>query len=143
MNTPVRSCAIDKLINIAIATAQQSCMQYRHGAVLFSSRSTIACTSCNTSGNRINGYDVPSLHAEAQCLHHLRNLGRGRRRFGWNHKLCSSEERKRFETQTKVAQVQSDRSAHRQQQSADGFETVHHVHQHAARIPFTHQESIL
>lgn len=65
-----------KIVDLAINNALKSSLSWRHGAVLFSKK-TVISTACNCLGNRICGYDVPSIHAEAQCLHNIyRRAGR-------------------------------------------------------------------
>jgi len=53
--------------------AQKSELPLRHGALLFNNKKNILQTSCNCHGNKICGYDVPSLHAEANCLKPIYN----------------------------------------------------------------------
>ena len=62
------SCAMTNLINIAHEMANLSPLRLRHGAVLFSKKSDVQYKSCNCPGDKIYGYDVPALHAEARCL---------------------------------------------------------------------------
>src|SRR5439155_26578577 len=62
------SASFSQLVNKAMECAQKSELPLRHGAVLFSNKNRILQTSCNCYGNKICGYDVPSLHAEANCL---------------------------------------------------------------------------
>jgi len=59
-----------KLVNHAIDSAQNSELNIRHGAVLFTGQN-IMYSSCNCHGSKIWGYDVPSHHAEAGCLRPL------------------------------------------------------------------------
>src|SRR6187401_3034944 len=65
--------SFSKLVNLAMESAQESQLPLRHGAVLFSNKKQIVQTSCNCYGNKICGYDVPSLHAEANCLKPIYN----------------------------------------------------------------------
>jgi len=62
------SCSLTNLVNLAMETARLSQLKLRHGAILFSKKSAIHYTCCNGVGDKICGYDVPSLHAEARCL---------------------------------------------------------------------------
>jgi len=55
------------LMTIATKCAIQSSCAFRHGAVLFA-KNKIYATGCNKSGNHVLGYEVPSVHAESQCL---------------------------------------------------------------------------
>lgn len=84
------STSLSKLVNIAIDTATESLLPMRHGAVLFASKKHILSASCNESGNRVCGFDVPSLHAEANCLRPIYNrAGRfGCRYQGRGQKKC-------------------------------------------------------
>jgi hypothetical protein len=63
--------------------AQESKLALRHGAILFDqSGKQVLQTSCNGHGHKIFGYDVPSLHAEANCLrpiHQRLITGRGKK----------------------------------------------------------------
>lgn len=68
------SLSLAKLVNLAMNTAQDSQLSLRHGAVLFSSKNQVRCTGCNGTGDKICGFDVPSLHAEANCMKHIYNL---------------------------------------------------------------------
>lgn len=84
------SSSLCKLVNLAMNTAQDSCLSLRHGAVLFSSKKQVHCTSCNGIGDKICGFDVPSLHAEANCMKPIYNrAGRfGHRYRGRGEKRC-------------------------------------------------------
>lgn len=71
------SSSLCKLVDLAINVAQNSRMPMRHGAVLFSSKNSVYQTCCNGIGERVCGFDVPSVHAEANCLKPLYNrIGR-------------------------------------------------------------------
>lgn len=75
--------SLTKLVNKAMECAHTSKLPLRHGAILFSqSGKHIYETSCNCYGNRICGYDVPSLHAEANCLKPIYNRAG---RFGYRY----------------------------------------------------------
>jgi hypothetical protein len=63
------SSSLSALVELARQTAFESKLALHHGAVLFrQSGKHILETKCNSEGNRICGYDVPSCHAEANCL---------------------------------------------------------------------------
>lgn len=62
------SLSLHHLVELAMWEAQQSSQPHRHGAVLYASMNDIRNTSHNCSGHRLCGYDVPNLHAEANCL---------------------------------------------------------------------------
>lgn len=68
----INSSRILRLVDQAKCVAEQSKMALRHGAVMFHQNSVIT-TSCNSTGDALCGYDVPSLHAEATCLKHIYN----------------------------------------------------------------------
>jgi hypothetical protein len=74
------SVSLTRLINLAIDSASKSTFQLKHGAVLFSSKNSVCQTSYNQHGNRICGYDVPSIHAEANCLNSIYKRHVGRRK---------------------------------------------------------------
>ena len=74
--------SLSKLVSIAIESAQTSQLALRHGAVLFSSKNQIQNTCCNQVGTKICGFDVPSLHAEANCLRPIHNRAG---KFGCRH----------------------------------------------------------
>ena len=65
--------SFSKLVAQAMECAQKSELPLRHGAVLFSNKKVILQSSCNCYGNKICGYDVPSLHAEANCMKTIYN----------------------------------------------------------------------
>lgn len=84
------SSSLSKLVSVAIETAQTSKLPLRHGAVLFASKKQICQCCCNGVGNRICGFDVPSLHAEASCMKTIYNRASrlGRRYQGRRGKRC-------------------------------------------------------
>lgn len=66
--------SLAKLVDKAVECAQKSQLAARHGAILFGqSGKQIHQVSCNDHGNKICGFDVPSLHAEANCLKPIYN----------------------------------------------------------------------
>lgn len=84
------SSSLSNLVSKAIETAQTSELDLRHGAVLFSSMKQVHHSCCNQLGDKICGFDVPNLHAEANCLKPIYNRVS---RFGFRHqgrkaKLC-------------------------------------------------------
>ena len=67
--------SFSKLVKIATESANQSVLAMRHGAVLFNhSGRQVININCNSHGSKICGYDVPSIHAEANCLKSVYNL---------------------------------------------------------------------
>lgn len=82
------SSSMARLVGLAMESAEDSTLQLRHGAVLFSSKNQICQTSCNQVGHRVCGYDVPSLHAEANCLKPIYNRA-SRMRHRYQRKGCS------------------------------------------------------
>ena len=62
-----------RLVEKAKESAGDSKLPLRHGAVLFTSKKSIHQISCNSHGHKACGYDVPSQHAEANCLKPLYN----------------------------------------------------------------------
>lgn len=58
---------IRKFINLATAEAHKSDMEFKHGAVLVKGGGVIAA-GCNLNRTRIQGRNVPSLHAEICAL---------------------------------------------------------------------------
>ena len=58
---------LQKILDLAVDTAEDAESPFKHGAVLFSHH-TIYNSSCNSQGGNIYGYNVPALHAEASCL---------------------------------------------------------------------------
>jgi hypothetical protein len=64
--------AMSNLVLMARDAAMQSRLTLRHGAVLFSKKH-IHQACCNDLGSKVCGFDVPSLHAEANCLKPIYN----------------------------------------------------------------------
>jgi hypothetical protein len=61
---------IRHMIGLAIDEALKSSVNLKHGAVLFGQGGQrVYHHARNDHGNRICGYRVPSIHAEANCLH--------------------------------------------------------------------------
>ncbi len=67
------SANLARLIDTAKLSALNSELSLRHGAVLFSKKTVVHQVSCNSYGHKTCGFDVPSLHAEANCLKPLYN----------------------------------------------------------------------
>jgi hypothetical protein len=65
--------SLSNLVSAAVEIAQESKLPLRHGAVLFSTKKQIHQSCCNEAGHKICGYDVPSLHAEANCMKPIYN----------------------------------------------------------------------
>jgi len=63
------SSALNNLISLAVEQARQSPLSLKHGAVLFTSKKRVCHAAHNDQGHRVCGYEVPSLHAEAVCMH--------------------------------------------------------------------------
>jgi hypothetical protein len=60
---------LNKLIDEAMDIARFSQLHDRHGAVMFNTSGKIIVSKAhNKHGNNICGYDVPSIHAEANCI---------------------------------------------------------------------------
>ena len=62
------SATMCRLVGYAIDCAHDSLMRLKHGAILFSAKKQIHYSCCNREGNKICGFDVPSIHAEACCI---------------------------------------------------------------------------
>lgn len=84
------SSSLSNLVSAAIESARTSQLPLRHGAVLFSSKKQIHQCCCNEIGHRICGFDVPSLHAEANCMKPIYNRASrfGHRYQGRKGKRC-------------------------------------------------------
>jgi hypothetical protein len=74
------SSTLTRLVDLAVMNAEQSPLQIRHGAVLFGIKGRVIKSSCNQQGHRVCGFNVPSLHAEANCVQslHTRQRYQGR-----------------------------------------------------------------
>lgn len=63
-----------KLIEKAVQCAKESKLPQRHGAILFSnSGKRTYQIRYNDHGDKVCGFDVPSVHAEANCMKHARS----------------------------------------------------------------------
>lgn len=91
------SSSLSVLVGRAIETAKQSKLKLRHGAILFASMNQVQYCSCNEVGHHVCGYDVPSLHAEAQCLRPIYNRTARRASLGGVGKRCHQGKKGRRE----------------------------------------------
>lgn len=62
---------LTNIYRLAISNAKQSTMAVKHGAVLFGNGNRVYAQKSNCSGGKVISYDVPSIHAEANCLTYL------------------------------------------------------------------------
>jgi tRNA(Arg) A34 adenosine deaminase TadA len=58
----------NKYLGYAMSASEESIMPQSHGAVIWSSNGTVIGTGCNSHKTRINGINVPSVHAEMECM---------------------------------------------------------------------------
>ena len=62
-----------KYLQYAMGALDKSKMSHSHGAVMWSSGEIIS-TGVNNDKTRINGMNVPSVHAEMDCMRRLKGL---------------------------------------------------------------------
>jgi len=73
IKTTTLSNSLSTLLESATYYASKSQMDFKHGAVLFGHGKKIYYGACNSNGNKLYGFDIPSQHAEANCLRLLNN----------------------------------------------------------------------